>query len=314
MGKGGKQNIMKDINRRNFLKAAACVAGGTLVANSFIANASAISFNTRKVKISGHIWVYASKFPPNWDSTPVIEQAFSDFQYAGLDGVELMEVNLRHSDSVSNLQALVEKYHVPVTGASYGAALWDSTKRGEILDDAEIVISRLSQLNGETFGVSVGDAGRIKTAQELDSQADVLVQLIKLCNKYNIMLNLHNHTYEVANGMHDLKGTLARIPDIKLGPDLNWLVRGGIDPVQFIQTYGRQMVYMHLRDQTSDGKWTEAVGTGSMAFKAIAKALNEQNYSGRAAVELAFDFPPVHPLKDDWKQSLQYVKGTFGWS
>jgi sugar phosphate isomerase/epimerase len=298
------------MDRRRFIAATGCLAGYTLLDRKF---AIAANFD-KKVKISGHIWVYASKFPQPWDCTPVIEQAFADFKYAGMDGLELMEVNLRHDDAVSRLSGFAEKYQVPVTGTSYGAAMWDSAKHKEILADALIVIGRLQQLNGSTFGVSVGDAGRVKTETELDAQADLLLKLIKTCNDHQITLNLHNHTYEVANSLHDLKGTLARIPDIKLGPDLNWLVRAGVNPVDFIHNYGSQMVYMHIRDQAADGKWTETVGSGSMDYKAIAKALKQQNYKGRAAIELAFDSPPINPLKKDWKASLKYVKSTFDWS
>jgi sugar phosphate isomerase/epimerase len=125
--------------------------------------------------------------------------------------------------------------------------------------------------------------------------------------------NLHNHTFEVINNLHDLKGTLARIPDIKLGPDLNWLVRGGIDPVWFIKTYGKQMVYMHIRDQDANGQWTEAVGEGVTNFPQIAQALKEMNYQGNAAVELAFDKPPSRTIKEDWKISRAYVNNIFGW-
>jgi sugar phosphate isomerase/epimerase len=46
------------------------------------------------------------------------------------------------------------------------------------------------------------------------------------------------------------------------------------------------MVYMHIRDQRADGKWTEAVGEGVINFPAIAKALKEINYKGKAAIEL----------------------------
>ena len=306
--------IMKNINRRRFLETSGYLAAGSMLGSSLYANAAETQLKAKKIKISGHIWVYASKFPPKWDSTPIIEQAFSDFQFAGLDGMELMEVNLRHDDAVSRLGGFAEKYKVPVTGISYGAPMWDSSQHQAILDDAEVVVSRLHQLNGKTLGVSVGDAGRIKTEPELDAQAELLKKLINICDKNQVVLNLHNHTYEVQNSLHDLKGTLTRIPDIKLGPDLNWLIRGGVDPVWFIDTYGKHMVYMHIRDQGSDHKWTETVGTGSTDFKAIAQALRRQNYNGRAAVELAFDNPPVHPLKDDWKDSLQFVKKTFDWS
>jgi sugar phosphate isomerase/epimerase len=134
-----------------------------------------------------------------------------------------------------------------------------------------------------------------------------------ICAKHGIEPNLHNHTFEVTNDMHDLKGTLARVPDIKLGPDLNWLVRGGVDPVWFIKTYGHQMVYMHIRDQDAAGKWTEAVGEGVTDFRAIARALKEINYKGKAAIELAFEKPPAGPVRDDWKKSRRYVKKVFGW-
>jgi hypothetical protein len=188
------------------------------------------------------------------------------------------------------------------------------TRHFKAQDYYPLGIDRLARLDGKTLGISVGDAGRLKTETELDAQADLLNQLIKSCDRNQVMLNLHNHTYEVQNSLHDLKGTLTRIPGIKLGPDLNWLVRAGVDPVWFINTYGSQIVYMHIRDQTNDGHWAETVGSGVTDFKAIALALKRQHFNGRAAIELAFDQPPVHPLKEDWKNSLEYVRKTFEWS
>ncbi len=72
------------------------------------------------------------------------------------------------------------------------------------------------------------------------------------------MLNLHNHTYEVENELYDLKGTLARIPGIKLGPDLNWLVRAGVDPAGFIRRFGKQIVFMPRQQNL----WVDS-GSGS---------------------------------------------------
>ena len=134
-----------------------------------------------------------------------------------------------------------------------------------------------------------------------------------ICKQNGVHPNLHNHTFEVTNGMHDLKGTLKRIPGISLGPDLNWLVRGGVEPATFIKTYRQQIVYMHIRDQGADGKWTDAVGEGVTNFQGIAKALQDINYKGRAAIELALDGPPVRPVRESWKQSRGYVRRVFGW-
>ncbi len=297
-------------SRRTFIK---YLAGATVGGNLLPARLLGANILSNKVPLSGHVWVYASKFPPNWDCTPILEQVFSDFEYAGLEGVELMEVNLRHDDVVHRVSAFIQKYSVPVTGTSYSADMWDRTQHQKIVEDVKVVAERLQQLGGSTFGITVGNADRMKTDAELDAQAEVLKKVMEICNRNDIQPNLHNHTFEVENNLHDLKGTLERVPDLKLGPDLNWLIRGGVDPVEFIRTYGDRMVYMHLRDQDASGKWTQAVGEGDTDFEAIAKALKEVNFNGRAAVELAFEKPPTGEVKDEWKKSRAYVKKVFGW-
>jgi sugar phosphate isomerase/epimerase len=299
----------ESFSRRNFLQASGLLAGG-LLARPLLADTSAAT-----TKVSAHIWVYASKYPPNWDATPALDKVFSDLKFAGFDGVELMEVVLRPDDAVERIAGLAKKHGIPVSGASYGASLWDAKTHDATMKDINVVVPRLAQLHGKTLGISVGDAQRPKADPEFDTQAGILKEISAVCASHGIVPNLHNHTYEVANGMHDLKGTLARLPDFKLGPDLNWLVRGGIDPVAFINTYAKQIVYMHLRDQYADGTWTEYLGQGVTDFSAIASALKANHFSGRAAVELAFPsgFVPTHPLGEDWKLSRDLVRAKFGW-
>ncbi|MEX2234504.1 MAG: TIM barrel protein [Cyclobacteriaceae bacterium] len=294
--------------RREFLKTSGSLGGATLL-SSFLGGCS----GNGNVRVNGHLWIYASKFPPNWDSTPVLDQVFSDFKYAGIEGVELMEVNLRHNEAMSNIGALIEKYELPVTGSSYGGNMWDQTQHQKILEDVELVVGRLHQLGGTNFGITVGNARRKKTEDELDAQAEILKKILLICDRKDVIANMHNHTFEVENDLHDLKGTISRVPELKLGPDLNWLIRGGVNPVDFIRTYGKQMVYMHIRDQNADDKWTEYVGEGVTDFPAIASALQEIDFRGEAAIELAADIPPVNPMKENWKKSREYVRQIFGW-
>ncbi len=304
------------LNRRTFIqKSSQGVAGAILLPNLIMALSRCTAIEN-DIKINAHLWVYASKFPPNWDCTPVLETVFSDLSYAGIDGLELMAVNLRHDNAVENINKLIEKYKLPISGSSYGFRnMWDKNQHQEILDDINNIVPRLSQVGGKTFGISVKGADHQKTEKELDAQAKILKKVLIICEDNGIEANLHNHTYEVENGMHDLKGTLKRIPNIKLGPDLNWLIRAGVDPVEFINTYGKQITYLHIRDQYKDGTWTEYVGQGTTNFPAIAKALKEQSFNGQVAIELAFpdNFTPANPLKEDWKKSIIYVKDTFGW-
>ena len=129
------------------------------------------------------------------------------------------------------------------------------------------------------------------------------------------MDNLHNHTYEVVDDLYDLKGTLARIPDVKLGPDLNWLVRGGVDPAKFIRQFGKQIVFLHLRDQEADGRWSEAMGEGNTDYQAIGKDLHEIGFRGDAVIELAHEgnFKPTRPLRESLKISREFVRKVLGY-
>lgn len=286
------------------------MAGGAVIFGHFFRNNNKVE---NDVVLSGHLWVYASKYPPDWDCTPILDQVFRDFQYAGLNGVEVMESILRHDDVVSRVDDLIQKYNMPVTGTSYYGDMWNSTQSQEILEDVKLVVQRLHDLGGSTFGITAGDAGRKKTESELDVQADLLQEIMLICDQYDVVPNLHNHTFELAHDMHDLRGTMERVPQLKLGPDINWLIRGGVDPVHFIENYGDRMVYLHIRDQYADGNWTKVVGDGATDFPAIAEALKKNNFSGRAAIELAFEDPPTEPVSEEWKKSREYVGKVFGW-
>jgi sugar phosphate isomerase/epimerase len=266
-----------------------------------------------KVIVGAHPWVYAATRRPR-EISPILEQIFSDMSYAGYEGVELMPDALGDEASTAQVRELSDKYSLPVIGTSWGGAMWDRTKHEHILAEANALLPRLASVGGRTLGTSVGRTPEPKTDEQLDAQADVLKQLIALCEQHGVVLNLHNHTYEVENGEHDVGGTLARVPDVRLGPDLNWLLRGGVDPVDFIRRHADRIVFLHLRDEQADGRWPEAMGEGSMDYGAIGEALREIGFTGDAVVELAHeaDFEPTRPLRESLKMSREYVRETLG--
>ncbi|MGD1947461.1 MAG: sugar phosphate isomerase/epimerase family protein [Croceivirga sp.] len=303
--------------RRQFIKNATYTTASTLMISPLASAYSGMTdtVNKKKLNICGHLWVYASNYAPNWDCTPILEDVFADMSYAGLYGVELMEVVLRHDDAVQRMKEYSKEYGIKVSGSSYGVGfqMCDKAQHKRIWEDIRMVVPRLAKLGGETFGISVGGIGRKKTEQELDHQAELLIRIIAFCSDYDIQHNLHNHTYEVENDLHDLKGTLQRVPEAKLGPDINWLIRAGVDPLNFLKVYGDRIVYMHLRDQYKNGEWTEYVGQGNTDFIALGSMLNTIDFKGLVGIELAFpnNFKPKNTLKVDWKKSREYIQETF---
>jgi len=307
---------MKNLSRRRFVAsglAAVPVARFAAIAGADVDPLAAWTEPAKKIVVGAHLWVYAAT-QPGYDPTPVLENVFADVSAAGLDCLELMHVALRHQDAVERIGALIRKYKLPVIGTSFDGPMWNREKHAAVYEDAETVISRLAAIGGRTLGVSVGEAPKPKSDEQLDAQADLLRRIMALCKSHKVVLNLHNHTYEVENGEHDLKGTLARIPDIKLGPDLNWLVRAKVDPVDFILRYGQRIVFLHLRDQRADGKWSEAMGEGNMDYVAIGQALREVKFHGDAIIELAHEqgFQLTRPLRESLKMSREFVRKTLG--
>ncbi|MBL9205160.1 MAG: sugar phosphate isomerase/epimerase, partial [Opitutaceae bacterium] len=269
------------------------------------------------VRVGGHPWVYAAPLP-RYDFTPLLPQIFADLSAAGLDGIELMQAVLRPDTAVDQIGELAQRHRLPVIGSSFNGPMWDRVQHGAILDSAGLVVERLARLGGRTLGLSVGPLrGGVKdrkTPDQLDAQAELLRKIFVLCSRHQIVPNLHNHTYEVEYRQHDLRGTLERLPDARLGPDLNWLVRAGIDPVAFLREHGARVVFLHLRDQTKDGRWSEALGEGDTDFAAIGRVLREIGFEGHAIIELAHErgFVTTRPLRESFRLSRECVRSTLG--
>jgi sugar phosphate isomerase/epimerase len=299
-------------SRRQFLGSATALLAAGKYTTSLLAAAAEPA--AAKVVVGAHPWVYASTLPPPRDITPMLPAIFADMQYAGMDGIELMSNVLRPDDAIERIGELSQKHHLSIIGASFEGKMWDRTSHSAILENAELVITRLAKLGGRTLGTSVGQGPKRKSPEHFDAQAEVLRKIIALGQTNGVVLNLHNHTYEIADNLYDLKGTLARIPDVKLGPDIGWLARGGVDPVAFIRQYGRQIVFCHFRDQTAENKWSEAMGEGSMDYPAIMKALREAGFHGQIVIELAFerDFKPTRPIRESLKLSREFVGKLLG--
>ena len=291
---------MNQLSRRECI---AALAGAPLLAGS-----------ETKIMVAGHPWVYAARRPKN-DIYEILDQIFAEMSAAGLDAIELMHTALAPDDAVAHIREISQRHRLPVIGTSFGAAMWDRKQHDAILEQVRTVIERVSALGGRTLGTSVGDARQRKTEDQLDAQAELLRKIIAIGKDHGVVLNLHNHIYEVADGEHDLKGTLARIPDVRLGPDLNWLIRAGVDPVDFIGRYGTRIVYAHLRDQKADGKWCEAMGEGTTDYAAIAAAFKKASFHGDVAIELAHerDFQPTRSYGESFAISRKYVRRVMGW-
>ncbi len=264
------------------------------------------------IKICAHLYAY-TRLSEGGDLWPLLDQIFADFAAAGLEGIELMHTVLDREDSVERIGNLSAEHEVPVIGSSFGGNMWDPAQTQEVLARAEQVINAVADLGGHTLGTSTGSTGEKKTPEQLDTQAEVLRQIMAIAESRGVTMNLHNHTYEVQWNEHEVRENIARIPTVKLGPDLNWLRRAGVEPLGFLRRHADRVVFLHLRDQKGE-RWTEALGEGDEDYVALAKVLDEIDYKGEATIELAHerDQEFTRPMGELFKVSCENLRHAFG--
>lgn len=103
----------------------------------------------------------------------------------------------------------------------------------------------------------------------------------------------HNHDFEFVvtpDGVIPQQVILDSAPEIGWEIDVAWVVRGGSDPLRWIEDYGSRIVAAHVKDiarpgekQDEDG-W-EDVGHGTLDWPALMKALRQKTQASVFVME-----------------------------
>lgn len=95
----------------------------------------------------------------------------------------------------------------------------------------------------------------------------------------------HNHDFEfrpLADGSIPQDHILSAAPDIGWEMDVAWVIRGGADPMPWIDRYGRRIVAVHVKDIARSGEgldedgWSD-VGYGTVDWAALMKAFGTKS-------------------------------------
>lgn len=95
----------------------------------------------------------------------------------------------------------------------------------------------------------------------------------------------HNHDFEfrtLADGSTPQEQIFAGGPDLSWEADIAWVIRGGADPFAWIESYGKRITSVHVKDIAMQGEnadedgWAD-VGHGTVDWKALVAALKPHN-------------------------------------
>ncbi len=94
----------------------------------------------------------------------------------------------------------------------------------------------------------------------------------------------HNHDFEfraLPDGSLPMQTILEAAPGIDWEADIAWIVRGGADPIEWIDRHGQRITAVHVKDIAPTGECTDEdgwadVGHGTMDWQALIDALRQK--------------------------------------
>ncbi|MCC6734431.1 MAG: TIM barrel protein [Candidatus Omnitrophica bacterium] len=156
--------------------------------------------------------------------------------------------------------------------------------------------------------------GRKKTDEELAIQAQNLNRLGTELSKLGLQLAVHQHDVEMQDGACEWYHILEHTDPAKVFfcLDTHWVLRGKQDPCRLLESAGKRVVDLHLRN-SKDGIWMEDFGLGDLDYQKIQAILERIDYQGYYTVELAYDpqTQVTRSLEENLRRSLGFVLNTF---
>lgn len=187
------------------------------------------------------------------DFQPIFDEVIK----AGYDGVECRFTVFKQKEK---LKSYLQNHPLTIVGVHTGARLL--FEEGELKEDFFELIGNMKEFGIKNLLIS---GGKIKLEQ--------IFKLADECVKENIQLLYHNHAFEF-DEEYRLFDEIANYPGISLALDIGWLYRAGYRLEDFLDRYGEQIKYFHIKDTTKQEQWKE-LGNGDLPMDEIIEKIKQ---------------------------------------
>jgi inosose dehydratase len=250
------------------------------------------------MRIGAHTYLFTQY---GFDQAERLEEIFQTVADAGYQAIEVHAPVLAAPDWHARSAAAVAKTGLGLVGGSSGQPLWDPARWDAIRAAMDAYSDKLAALRP-----LYGGAGRIqcgtscsgkrlaqRTPEENAHLVRAWTELGQMFRSKGVCLNYHTH----GEPIEDIRYVVDNVPAdvLALGPDLDWLRVGGIDPEAFVREHGARLTMLHARDYHAGAPFTaerrtEALGEGDVDYARLGQILAEVGFDGEFVVELAI--PP----------------------
>jgi inosose dehydratase len=242
-----------------------------------------------------------------------IEDSLAGIQQAGYTRVELMSQmfapEMRERTAVALKANRLELFSAYLGGPMHEEAGAEQTI-AKALEMADVV----QPLGAHLVNINPNPIKERKTDEQLAVQAKSLNRLGGLLKKKGMRLTVHQHAPELREEAREWRHELRHTdPDLVwFCVDVDWLKRGGQDPIALLKEAGKRSVSLHLRSM-KQGVWMEDFGEGDVDYRQVAAWLKEIGYQGYLVVELAYEkqTSPTRTLEENLRRSRLYAEKVF---
>jgi inosose dehydratase len=250
-------------------------------------------------------------------SNAQVEDAVTTLGKLGFYGFETFGDNLVQWETKGGLKPVLDKNNIPLISGYCTLNLTDATKRKETIDKAINWAKLIKQNGGRIFVLGPNPVPRASYnfAEHKENIVATLNEASKAVVDQGLTPVLHQHTGTCVETRDETYATLDAIDhtNLKFGPDVGQLTKGGADAVQVVKDYLPLVQHMHLKDY--DGKnpslaYYCPLGQGKVNVPAILDLMDGRKISGMVMVELDNDQkdPSLPPPSELAAESQAYLK------
>jgi inosose dehydratase len=271
--------MIKDLTRRDFLRAGALAGGAAWVAPR-LAFAAEEGYGGFRMGAQSYCF---RKFD--------FKGATDRIKQLGLKHAEFCNVHfppLKNDPGLPDVQAYLQEQGVKAL--SYGVENFSRDEEA----------ARVKFDFGKALGVELLSANPARNAFDV---------LDKLTEEYDIKIAIHNHGpgADYDSVKDTLRAVEGRNPRIGACVDTGHVIRSGEKPHDVIRALGSRVLSLHLKDWVHKGE-EQILGEGDLDLVEVARALREVNFSGPIFVE--FELSPEDPSPgiakglENWKKAI----------
>ncbi|MCC7491934.1 MAG: sugar phosphate isomerase/epimerase [Fimbriimonadaceae bacterium] len=263
-------------------------------------------------QLGAHTWFFTQY---GWDPAEDLAAMADAVAAAGYEEIELWAPQVAADGARSQIRGALSAAGLRLVGVSHGQPYWDPAQFERILTELTEFCDRLTALDLGPLQCGCSCAGK-RLAQRSDAENEQCIRAwtaaAELFRARGHRLVYHTHGEPREDIDLIVEGVPADLLD--LGPDLDWLRVGGVDPLPFVRQHAARLTMLHLRDYHLGGDRTEALGEGEADYAALAALLDEVGFTGEAVVELAVPTgaQPTRPAAELLALSRQHLRATMG--